>query len=161
MKVYSNRFGRLEVTEEALVTFPSGLVGFPSHRRFVVLDVEGTSDYQWLQCVDEPSLAFVLMDMEVLAADVQVEIPDDSLRELEIEGTDSLLLLAVVTIPTDVPERASANLRAPLVVNLRTRKGKQLILHESIPIRYPLIPEQAQSSADPVLTTEPASVSGG
>jgi len=158
MKVYSNRFGSLDVAEEALVTFPSGLVGFPSHRRFVVLDVEETSDYQWLQCADEPSLAFVLVDMQMLNTDYQVEISDDSLRELEVQGTDSLSLLAVVTIPADAPQRASANLRAPIVVNLRTRKGKQVILHESIPIRFPLIPEPIDVSGALAPMTEPASV---
>lgn len=158
MKVYSNRFGSLDVAEEALVTFPSGLVGFPSHRRFVVLDVEDTLEYQWLQSADEPSLAFVLVDMQVLNTDYQVEISDDSLRELEVHAADSLSLLAVVTIPADAPQRASANLRAPIVVNLRTRKGKQVILHESIPIRYPLIPEPVDVSGPSTSITEPASV---
>ena len=158
MKVYSNRFGTLDVTEESLVIFPAGLVGFPSHHRFVVLDVENTSEYQWLQCADEPSLAFVLVDIQSLDTDCQIEIPDDSLHELDVQTTDTLSLLAVVTIPADAPERASANLRAPIIVNLRTRKGKQLILHESMPIRYPLIPESAQMSTSPTATTEPASV---
>ena len=160
MKVYSNRFGTLDVAEEALVTFPSGLVGFPSHRRFVVLEVGEASDYQWLQSAEEPNLAFVLVDLQALGTDYQVEIPDDSLRELDVQGADALSLLAVVTIPTDEPQQASANLRAPLVVNLRTRKGKQLILHESIPLRFPLVPEAAASSAVSASAPEPASVSG-
>lgn len=158
MKVHSNRFGDLDVADEVLLTFPSGLVGFPSHRRFVVLEVGDSSEYQWLQCADEPSLAFVLVDLQVLDIDCQMEIPDDNLQELDVQSTDSLSLLAVVTIPTDAPERASANLRAPIVVNQRTRKGKQLILHESIPIRFPLIPEQGSVSAESTRSTASASV---
>lgn len=158
MKLYSNRFGDLEVADEALLTFPSGLVGFPSHRRFVVLEVGDSSEYQWLQCADEPSLAFVLVDLQVLDTDYQVEIPDDNLQELDMQSTDALSLLAVVTIPTDAPDRASANLRAPIVVNQRTRKGKQLILHESIPIRFPLIPEQVSASQESTPTTASASI---
>lgn len=158
MKLYSNRFGNLDVAEEALLTFPSGLVGFPSHRRFVVLEVGDSSEYQWLQCADEPSLAFILVHLHALDIDCQVEIPDDHLQELEVQSTDSLSLLAVVTIPTDAPDRASANLRAPIVVNHRTRKGKQLILHESIPIRFPLIPEQDSTAAESTRTTASASV---
>lgn len=158
MKLSSNRFGDLEVAEEALLTFPSGLVGFPSHRRFVVVEVGDSSEYQWLQSADEPSLAFVLLDLQALDTDYQVEIPDDNLQELDVQSTDTLSLLAVVTIPNDAPERASANLRAPIVVNQRTRKGKQLILHESIPIRFPLIPEQIPESAESTQTTTTASV---
>ena len=158
MKLSSNRFGDLEVAEEALLTFPSGLVGFPSHRRFVVVEVGESSEYQWLQSADEPSLAFVLLDLQALDTDYQVEIPDDNLQELDVQSTDNLSLLAVVTIPNDAPERASANLRAPIVVNQRTRKGKQLILHESIPIRFPLIPEQIPETAESTRTTTTASV---
>lgn len=158
MKLSSNRFGDLEVAEEALLTFPSGLVGFPSHRRFVVVEVGDSSEYQWLQSADEPSLAFVLLDLQALDTDYQVEIPDDNLQELDVQSSDTLSLLAVVTIPNDAPERASANLRAPIVVNQRTRKGKQLILHESIPIRFPLIPEQIPESAESTQTTTTASV---
>ena len=158
MKLSSNRFGDLEVAEEALLTFPSGLVGFPSHRRYVVVEVGDSSEYQWLQSADEPSLAFVLLDLQALDTDYQVEIPDDNLQELDVQSTDTLSLLAVVTIPNDAPERASANLRAPIVVNQRTRKGKQLILHESIPIRFPLIPEQIPESAESTPTTTTASV---
>ena len=158
MQLSSNRFGSLEVAEEALLTFPSGLVGFPSHRRFVVVEVGDSSEYQWLQSADEPSLAFVLVDVQALGTDYQVEIPDDNLKELDVQATDSVSLLAVVTIPNDAPERASANLRAPIVVNQRTRKGKQLILHESIPIRFPLIPEQALESAESARSTTTASV---
>lgn len=158
MQLSSNRFGSLEVAEEALLTFPSGLVGFPSHRRFVVVEVGDSSEYQWLQSADEPSLAFVLVDVQALGTDYQVEIPDDNLQELDVQATDSVSLLAVVTIPNDAPERASANLRAPIVVNQRTRKGKQLILHESIPIRFPLIPEQALESAESARSTTTASV---
>jgi len=66
--------------------------------------------------------------------------------------------MAVVTIPSGQPEQATANLRAPLVVNLRTRKGKQLILHESIPLRFPLMPEAEAIQPESDVLTEAASV---
>ena len=158
MKFHSNRFGDIEISEESLVIFPSGLVGFPNYKRYVVLDVAEESDYQWFQSIEEPSLAFVLIDVRILSSDIRVEIPEEFLPELEIQPNDPVLLLAVVTIPSDAPEQASANLRAPLVVNVRTRKGKQLILHESLPLRFPLIPENSPVSLDQALTVETAPV---
>ena len=158
MKFHSNRFGDIEISEESLVIFPSGLVGFPNYKRYVVLDVAEESDYQWLQSIEEPSLAFVLIDVRILSSDIRVEIPEEFLPELEIQPNDPVLLLAVVTIPSDAPEQASANLRAPLVVNVRSRKGKQLILHESLPLRFPLIPENSPVSLDRALTVETAPV---
>jgi flagellar assembly factor FliW len=158
MQLKTSRFGDLEVAEEACVTFASGLVGFPAHRRFIVLDVSEDSEYQWLQSLEDPGLALILVDMHVLQTDFRIEVPDESLRELDLRPDDPLLLLAVVTIPADAPEKASANLRAPVVVNLRTRRGKQLILHESIPLRFPLLPRMGEANAAVSCTPEPASV---
>jgi flagellar assembly factor FliW len=66
--------------------------------------------------------------------------------------------MAVVTVPSGQPEQATANLRAPLVVNLRTRKGKQLILHESIPLRFPLMPEEEALQPELTVMNETTSV---
>jgi flagellar assembly factor FliW len=66
--------------------------------------------------------------------------------------------MAVVTIPSGKPDQATANLRAPLVVNLRTRKGKQLILHESIPLRFSLVSEDEAVQPEAAIVNETASV---
>lgn len=158
MKIQTSRFGTLDVSDETLLFFPSGLVGFPACRRFVVLDAGEDSDYQWFQSVDEPSLAFVIVEVNLLQPGFQIDVPEEGLAELDMNKTDPMSILAVVTIPSGEPNQASANLRAPLVVNLRTRKGKQVILHESIPLRYPLIPSGAEPKSDHEVEREPASV---
>jgi len=158
MKIQTSRFGTLDVSEETLLFFPSGLVGFPACRRFVVLEAGEDSDYQWFQSVDEPSLAFVIVEVHLLQPEFQMDVPDEGLAELDMNPNDPMSILAVVTIPSGEPIQASANLRAPLVVNLRSRKGKQIILHESIPLRYPLLPASAEPKSDHEVEREPASV---
>lgn len=158
MKIQTSRFGLLDVSDETLLIFPSGLVGFPACRRFVILDTAEDSDYQWLQSVDEPSLAVVIVDVYLVQPEFRIDVPDEGLAELDMTQTDSLSIMAVVTIPSGEPTQATANLRAPLVVNLRTRKAKQIILHETIPIRYPLLPAPAEPKSDHGVVREPASV---
>ena len=158
MKIQTSRFGILDVSDETLLNFPSGLVGFPAFRRFVVLDAAEDSDYQWFQSCDDPSLAVVIVDVHLLQPDFRVDVPDEGLAELDLIQSDPILIMAVVTIPSGRPDQATANLRAPLVVNLRTRKGKQMILHESIPLRYPLLQAPAEHKPEPEVVTEPASV---
>jgi flagellar assembly factor FliW len=150
MTIQTSRFGELEVSEDTLLTFPSGLVGFPAIQQFVVLDVAEDSYYQWFQAIKEPDLALVIIDVHFLDPEFQAQVSDEGLAELDITQRDPILIMAVVTIPSGHPEQATANLRAPLVVNLRTRKGKQLILHESIPLRFPLLHEAevVQSESD-------------
>lgn len=159
MTIQTSRFGEIEVSEGTLLTFPTGLVGFPAIQQFVVLDVAEDCQYQWLQAVEEPDLAFVIIDIHLLDPEFRVQISDEGLVELEITQADPVLIMAVVTIPSGQPEHATANLRAPLVVNLRTRKGKQLILSESIPLRFSLLSESEESvQADVPSVKETASV---
>jgi len=158
MKIQTGRFGEIEVAEEILLTFPSGLVGFPTVQNFVVLDVAEDCQYQWFQAINEPDLAFVIIDVHLLDQKFQADISDEGMAELEITPSDPVLILAVVTIPAGEPDRATANLRAPLVVNLRTRKGKQLILHESIPLRLPLMRDEETAQPSSVIEKETASV---
>lgn len=158
MMIQTGQCGEIEVSEDTLLTFPSGIVGFPTVQQFVVLDVEEDCQYQWFQSVTEPDLAFIIIDVHLLDPEFQVEVSDEGLAELEITETDPVLVMAVVTLPPGRPEQATANLRAPLVVNLRTRKGKQLILHESIPLRFSLLPEGETVRAEVETVSEAASV---
>lgn len=158
MKIQTSRFGMLEVSEDTLLTFPSGLVGFPAFRRYLVLDPPEDADYQWFQSVDEPSVAFVIMDVDLLQPNFRANLTGEGLAELDMTPTDSISIMAVISIPSDHPDQATANLRAPLVVNGRTRQGKQLILHESIPLRYPLFQEPAEGQPHPEGVIEAASV---
>ena len=143
MNVSTSRFGSIEVSEESLVTFPSGLVGLPTYTKYVVFDVEGGGGYQWLQSMDDETLAVVVMPAEIIDPDFVQSIPQESVTELEIKDEDQVAISVIVTIPPGKPDHATANFRAPIVVNLRTRTAKQVILHESIPLHVPLIPENA------------------
>ncbi len=158
MTIHTSRFGELEVSEDTLLTFPTGLIGFPAIQEFVVLDVAEESPYQWLQAIGEPDLAMVIIDVHCLDPDFRAQISDEGLAELGVIEKDPVLIMAVVTIPSGQPEQATANLRAPLVVNLRTRKGKQIILHESIPLRFSLMfdGEAVQEKSD--MVAEPTTV---
>ena len=158
MTIRTSRFGEIEVSEDTLLTFHAGLVGFPAIQQFVVLDVAEDCHYQWFQAIKEPDLAFVIIDVHLLDPEFCVEVSDEGLAELEITQADPVLIMAVVTIPSGKPEQATANLRAPLVVNLRTRKGKQLILHESIPLRFPLLSEDEAVQPEAAIVNETASV---
>ncbi|GJL57150.1 MAG: flagellar assembly factor FliW [Nitrospirales bacterium] len=158
MKIQTSRFGMLDVSDDTLLTFPCGLIGFPAFRRFVVLDPPEDADYQWFQSVDEPSLAFVTMNVHLLQPDFRTRLSEEGLAELDMTSTDSISIMVLVTIPSEQPDQATVNLRAPLVVNERTRHGKQLILHESIPLRYPLFQDSTQCQTYSGVATEAASV---
>lgn len=143
MKLKSSRFGELEVNEEKMIFLPHGLFGFPEVRRYVLLDHYREAPFQWLQAVDDPDLAFLVMNPLIFKPDFRLDVQLEGLAELEVKEQGDLLVLVIVTIPKGRPEKMTANLQGPLVVNLQNRKAKQLVLMDAhqYPCRYPLFPK--------------------
>lgn len=140
MQCRSTRFGAFEVRNESVLTFPSGILGFPDCHRYVILDHDTDAPFKWLQSLDEPGLAFVILDPALFHPDYNVQIPAEALTEVSNADGDELILSVLLTIPSDDPTGITANLRGPLLMNPRTKRCKQLILADSYPTRYPLFP---------------------
>jgi len=153
MKCQSTRFGTFEVNDDTLLVFPSGILGFPDWTKYVMLDHDTDAPFKWLQCVEEPQLAFVILDPAIFKPDYQITIPTDALIEIHKQDNDELSVVTILTIPSDDPSGVTANLRGPLVMNHRTRLCKQLVLAEDLPTRYPLfapapaMPSQSSSQS--------------
>lgn len=131
MKVKTTRFGTLEIDENKLITFPGGIPGFENLRRFFILPVEGTQDIQWLQAVGEPEVALLVIDPFKFFKGYSVDIPEIALKELEIKEPSEALVLTTITVPRGKPEETTANLVAPIVINTRLKRAKQVILNGS------------------------------
>ncbi len=140
MKVTSTRFGLLDVPDDAVWTCPSGILGFPEWTRYVLLDHDTEVPFKWLQCLEEGSLAFVLMDPTVFKPDYRAEVPEAAMAEIKAREANDLAMMTILTIPSDDPATITANLRGPLLLNWRTKLLKQLVLDETYPTRYPIFP---------------------
>lgn len=142
----SSRFGTLEINDDSVLTFPSGLLGFPESHRYVILDHDTEAPFKWLQSLDEPALAFVIIDPDLLLADYHIQVPDDALGEVQGNEESDLATAVILTIPSEDPGRMTANLRGPLLMNQRTKLCKQLVLSDEFPTRHPLFPVTAPDS---------------
>ena len=148
MNVASTRFGTFDVPRESLLTFPSGLLGFPEWTSYVILDHDTDAPFKWLHCAEEASLAFVVIDPALFNPHYQVTISPEARFEVEGNEADELSLVVILTVPSDDPTAMTANLRGPLLMNPRTRRCKQLVLSEDYPTRYPVFsaPSHAERS---------------
>ena len=144
MEIETSRFGPLEIPEEHILIFKAGLIGFNQQTRYALLGDERGIGYQWLQSLDDGNLAFVVVQPGLIKADYHIEIQDDALHEIEFQEGDEVVVLSIVTVPPNEPEKATANLQGPLVINATRNRGKQIILNESYPIRYALIPDKQE-----------------
>lgn len=134
MLIKTTRFGELDVRDEVSFTFPMGLLGFGKLKRFFVLDHKDDSPFKWLQSAEDPDLAFIISDPLFFKRDYHLSVRPQELAMLEPVVEDDLVLSVIMTVPQD-PQQMSANLLAPLIFNMRNRKGMQYVLTDS---RYPV-----------------------
>ena len=118
MKFASTRFGNLEVDDRTILTFPTGILGFPDRTKYVILDHDTEAPFKWLHCVEQADLAFVIIDPALFKPDYCVAPGQDALTEIEAARGQDLVIAVVLTIPSDDPGRVTANLRGPLVMIL-------------------------------------------
>ena len=134
MKIKTTRFGTITIEEDKIIGMPFGMLGFPDKRRFVMLQHSQTSPFFWYQSVDDPALAFVIASPFLCMPDYQVdteELVNEMAWEVGHEG-NNLELYVVVTIPKDSPEKITANLIGPIVINNKVRQAVQAVLSNSL-----------------------------
>jgi flagellar assembly factor FliW len=129
MKVQTSRFGEIEIDEDKLLNLPNGLIGFPEVNQVAILEHRPGSPFRWLQCIDRPETAFVIVDPMLVDADYPMT---RVLELLDEEGgtLDNLAVAVLASIPPD-PEPISLNLLAPVAFNADTRRGAQVILSDT------------------------------
>jgi flagellar assembly factor FliW len=125
--VRSSRFGELEVPADRVLHFPQGLIGFPKARRFVILDHRPGSPFKWMLCLEQPDLAFAVAEPAKMVPDYEAPLALAA-RTLGTDPAD-VALFVIVTIPPD-PTAMTVNLMAPVVVDVRTRRSRQLVLED-------------------------------
>lgn len=126
MKIKTSRFGSIEINEEDIICFPSGILGFPQHKKYIILPSDD-GPLEWLQCTSHPELAFVVCNPLVFKPDYTVPLSPDELAELGLENIEDGIILVIIVVPED-PYEMTANLLGPLLINRHNRRAKQLIL---------------------------------
>lgn len=123
---------------ERVLTLPRGLIGFKGPMHFAVLSFAGAGEaIKLLQCVQEPRLAFTLVDPRPFFADYQPRVSAQDLAEVDLERAEDGIWMCIATVPQDF-RQATVNLRAPLFINAFRRVAKQVVLVEDLPVRQPL-----------------------
>ena len=139
MLIHSVNFGELEIAEEKIISFKEGLPGFPQIKRFTILEHEELKPFQYLQAMDEPPIALLIVNPFLVEGSYRFELSPSDMEEIQSEGPESVAVFAVATVPEEA-EEATLNLMAPILINEKKRVGKQVILHESgYSVRHPLL----------------------
>ncbi|MEM1098017.1 MAG: flagellar assembly protein FliW [Planctomycetota bacterium] len=154
MKIETSRFGPLEIDGDRLLRFPQGLLGFAEYTDYVLLEAgdpedaaAGTPTFWWLQSVEVPDLAFVVTDPLLFVPTYRVPVHPQQLADLGVASLDEAQVLVIVNKQRGT---LTGNLQGPLVINLQSREGQQLVLSDRrYTTRVPLVELPAAVEAVP------------
>lgn len=136
MIIKTRDFGEEEISEEVIINFPNGVYAFEENKRFVLLSPCGEDKYpMWLQSVDNPNLCFIVFDPKEFVPDYSVELDRETKELLEANG-EELDLLCMAVVP-DEYINTTLNLKSPIVINSKAKKGVQVIAAENYPLKFP------------------------
>ncbi|MBF0536795.1 MAG: flagellar assembly protein FliW [Nitrospirae bacterium] len=142
MRFNSSRFGEIEVDNEKIINFPRGLAGFEGLQRYCLLFTD--RPVKCLQSIDDPNVAFMLVDPFVIYKDYTFTAVDEVEEFLQCNKIENMVVLVTATINE---KDMSVNLRAPIVINTSNMRAAQLmILDERVPAKV-VVPIVERSGA--------------
>lgn len=142
--VITSRFGEISYNEEEILFFPRGIPAFENMHSWILAGSEDNA-VKWLQSIEDGDLALPVTSPDAVQSDYNARIPEDELKLIGSLNTSDLALLIVLSIPEGAAWNMTANLRAPILINIKTHKAVQVIaLNEEYPIRHVVFPEDVR-----------------
>ncbi len=126
------------VKAENVIQIPMGLLGFEQIKRYVLLANPEEAPFQWLQVLDDPNLAFLVVSPFEVYPEYQPDVAEDDVQFLELRQPQDALVYNIVTLRG--AGRATVNLKGPIILNRQTLIGKQVVIMNAAhyALQYPL-----------------------
>ncbi|MDR2422527.1 MAG: flagellar assembly protein FliW [Deltaproteobacteria bacterium] len=131
IKINTDRFGGMEFSEDSIIRVLGGIIGFPDLIEYVLIQRPNDAPFYWLQSVDDPAMALVLLDPTIFKPDYRPNLPDGLKNELKAKD-EEITLFSIVTIPQGRPQDMTANLLGPLAVCPQSHLARQLVLDDRV-----------------------------
>src|SRR5947207_7460514 len=142
----TKNFGTIAYGQDSELNFPCGLPGFDARKRFVAVRLQESDPLIYLQSLEDPALCFITMPILAVDPNYRLKVNREDLAHLGLPAArqprigEDVLCVTVVAMRESGP---TANLLAPIVVNLRNRKAVQAVAPESgYSHQFVLMPEE-------------------
>ncbi len=138
MNTNTTRFGSISFQQEDILHFPEGLLGLEECRDWVLLADGENEALAWMQSIDRAEVALAVVSPRRFVPAYRMRVARRELEPLEFESLQSAEVLIVVG---KSEQSVTLNLKAPLVINLDRRLGRQVITNGDLPVQYELASE--------------------
>lgn len=139
MKLVSAKLGEIEYNPDNVIHFKNGLIGLEHMQNFLLLEENDFTPFGHLQSVDDPGFTLIVINPFLVDPQYSMELRSDDLESIGVQSTQDFMALAIVVF-SPVPEQITVNLKAPLLVNVKDKKARQvLLLSDRYGVSDPLI----------------------
>jgi flagellar assembly factor FliW len=139
MNINTTRFGSLTIDEGDVLTFVDGLIGMEGCRRWVLLADAQNSALAWLQSLDRAEVALAVVSPRRFVPEYACRVSRRDIQPLELTDPNEAQVLTIISYAGD---SLALNLKAPLVIHLAERLGRQIVARDDHPVQHRL-PETA------------------
>lgn len=120
--------GEIEIKEEDVLYFEEGMLGFADVKKYVILGLDETGTFSCLQSTERKEVGFIVINPWKVFKDYDIDIDDSELAAFSDKDINNIAVYSIVTV---TEKNMTANLLGPVVINAKTRQGKQVVLHSS------------------------------
>ena len=135
MEIATTRFGTLRVDQHDVLTFVDGLIGMEDHCRWALLADGQNSALGWLQSLDRPDVALAVVSPRSFVSDYRVRVARRDVQPLGLTSAEDAQVLVIVN---QLGDGLALNLKAPLVVHVAQRLGRQIVAKDDHPVQHRL-----------------------
>lgn len=136
MIINTKHLGKIEIDENEIVDFEEGIPGFENEKKFVIIPMGLDLPFFTLQSVENQAAAFIVTSPFDIYTTYEFELGKNILEELQIQNEEQVRVYTILAIHGEM-EKITANLKAPIVINLEKNIGKQIILENfGYDVRY-------------------------
>lgn len=111
------------------IIFEKGIPGFEEYKKFELNEIEENKDLKMIVSKADSNIGFVSISPFKVKSNYEINLNDEIINELKIEKPEDVLVLNIITLGKTL-ESSTVNLKAPLIINIKNSKGKQLILQD-------------------------------
>jgi flagellar assembly factor FliW len=130
MKIKTKYHGMIEVEETEFIHFEHGIPGFIEEKDFILLPMDVESPFFIMQSKQTPELGFVVTNPFHFFKDYEFDLLEHDKESLEIKNETDIQLFTILSVKEPFSE-TTANLKAPIVINISSKLAKQVILNDT------------------------------
>ncbi|AYF55040.1 flagellar assembly protein FliW [Clostridium botulinum] len=141
MKLETKCHGIIEYNKDDIIEFKKGIPGFDNLKKFINFPIENNEVFSVLHSIENNEIGFIVTSPFSVINDYEINLDDNVINRLKIEKEKDVLVLNTVTLHSKL-ENITVNLCAPIVINIKTKLGEQIILNNGkYEIKHPLFKE--------------------